>query len=196
MIWYEDEVKGLERQRLQYQYQPETIFYGSSTIRLWDTLYTDFKDYKPVNLGFGGSTLEACVYFFDRLIAPLHPKRIVFYAGDNDLGDGRRSEDVFRYFEQLMLKVRQKFGDIPFAFISIKPSIVRWGINDKIRYTNQIIRDEIDKWPQTHYIDIYSEMIDAKGLPVKALFVPDGLHLSSKGYDVWRETILKYLQNL
>jgi lysophospholipase L1-like esterase len=196
MTWYEDDVKGLEKKRQEYPYPPETLFYGSSSMRLWETLYTDFKDYKPANLGFGGSTLAACVWFFDRIMAPLQPKRIIFYAGDNDLGDGRTSEEVFIFFQQLMVRVKQSFGDIPFAFISVKPSITRWGINDRIKYTNQLIENEIKKQPNAQYIDIYNQMTDASGYPKRELYLPDGLHLSAKGYDLWRATVLKYLQNL
>ena len=45
------------------------MFYGSSSIRLWDTLAEDI-DPGVVNLGFGGSTLQACDYFFERLVRP------------------------------------------------------------------------------------------------------------------------------
>lgn len=196
MIWYEDEVKTLENQRPNYQYQPETVFYGSSSIRLWETLYTDFADYKPVNVGFGGSTLAACVWFFDRLVVPLNPKRIIFYAGDNDLGDGRNSEEVFIFFQEFMVRIKDKFGDIPFAFISIKPSIARWVINDKIKLTNQLIAEELKKYPKAHYLDIYTPMLNETGHPRFELFMPDGLHLSAKGYELWKGIVLKYLQSL
>ena len=66
------------------------VFYGSSSIRLWITLAEDF-DPRVLNLGFGGSTLEACDYFFSRLVMPVSPRSLLLYAGDNDLGDGRES---------------------------------------------------------------------------------------------------------
>ena len=96
MYWYENEVKGLEKERLQLTYEPSTLFYGSSTIRLWDSLFDDFKVFKPVNLGFGGSTLAACSWFFNRVVAPYDARSIVLYAGDNDLGDGRHRHHAAR----------------------------------------------------------------------------------------------------
>ena len=59
MIWYENEVQRLEKERAALTYEPKLLFYGSSSIRLWDSLNDDFADYQPVNLGFGGSTLAA-----------------------------------------------------------------------------------------------------------------------------------------
>ena len=196
MTWYEEEVKNLKKKISEYTEVPETIFYGSSSIRLWESIYTDFKDYKPANLGFGGSTLAACVWFFDTLVVPLKPKRIIFYAGDNDLGDGRNPEEVVLFFRELMAIMKDRLGDIPFAFISIKPSLQRWNIHDKIDRTNQLIEAEMANHPTMAYIDIYSHMLDVVGYPDKELYQADGLHLSAHGYAIWKEVILKYLQSL
>lgn len=95
-----------------------------------------------------------------------------------------------------MVRIQQNFGDIPFAYISVKPSILRWGINDRIKYTNQLIADEIKKHNNAQFLDIYSQMTDEAGYPKRELFMADGLHLNAKGYDIWRSTVLKYLQNL
>lgn len=196
MFWYEDEVKQLEKQVSELKYEPGIVFYGSSSIRMWSSLYTDFPAFKPINLGFGGSTLAACVWFFNRLLAPLKPRGIIFYAGDNDLGDGRHPEEVFIFFIQMLARVKQSFGDIPFAFISIKPSIARWGLNDQIKYANRLIQQETAKHKNVSFIDIYSQMTDASGLPKRSLFEPDGLHLSEQGYAVWRIAVANYLQKL
>ncbi len=194
MVWYENEVQRLENERTTMPPDPKLLFYGSSSIRLWETLKEDFAPYQPANLGFGGSTLAACVWFFDRLIAPLHPSSIIVYAGDNDLGDGRHPEEVFIFFQQLVVRTRQQFGDIPLAFISIKPSITRWNIVDSIRYTNKIIEDEIRKQGNNlHFIDIYHQMTDNSGYPKREYLEPDGLHINEKGYALWKEIILQYL---
>ncbi len=52
MDWYHDEVRAAIKKRMQCPYQPGTIFYGSSTITLWETLHEDFAAYAPLNLGF------------------------------------------------------------------------------------------------------------------------------------------------
>ena len=190
MYWYEDEVKRLEGSRAKIGYEPETIFYGSSSIRLWNTLYSDFGSIKPVNLGFGGSTLAACVWFFERIMQPYQPRRLVIYAGDNDLGDGRNPEEVFIFFQELVVKVAKRFGDVPCYYISLKPSVSRWNMVDKFKYANSLIRDEIVKNNKNwQFIDVFDKMLDAKNQPKREFFANDGLHLSEKGYQVWRDVV-------
>jgi lysophospholipase L1-like esterase len=190
MYWYEDEVKRLEKDGLNLNYTPETLFYGSSSIRLWTSLYNDFSDIKPVNLGFGGSTLAACVWFFERIMAPYQPKRLIIYAGDNDLGDGRHPEEVFIFFQELAVKINLRFGNLPCYYVSLKPSITRWHIANVYRFTNSLIENEINKYNNNwHFIDVFSKMLDAGGRPNPIFFVNDGLHLSEQGYRLWKDII-------
>jgi lysophospholipase L1-like esterase len=194
MVWYENEVQRLEKERTLLTYDPKLIFYGSSSIRLWESLYDDFAPWQPVNLGFGGSTLASCVWFFDRLIGPYHPNSMIVYAGDNDLGDGRHPEEVFIFFQQLVSRTRQHFGNIPLAFISIKPSITRWNIVDSIRYTNKLIEEEINRQGNNlHFINVYNRMTDNAGYPKREFLDPDGLHINDKGYALWKDIIQQYL---
>jgi lysophospholipase L1-like esterase len=197
MVWYENEVQRLEKERTELTYDPKLLFYGSSSIRLWETLYDDFADYKPINLGFGGSTLAACDWFFDRLVAPFHPNSIIVYAGDNDLGDGRHPEEVFIFFQQLVARTRSQFGDIPLAYISVKPSISRWNIVDSIRYCNKIIEEEIKRQADNlYFINIYNRMTDNAGYPKREFLDPDGLHINEKGYALWKGIIRQYLSTI
>lgn len=193
MHWYEEEVERLEKAIAAINYTPKLIFYGSSSFRLWKSLHEDFKRYSPINLGFGGSTLEACVYFFNRIMRPLHPKHFIIYAGDNDLGDGKKPDEVHGYFVELCEQVNKCFGDIPISFVSIKASLSRWQINEEIKQTNELIKNTIDKHPNMYFVDVYSRMIDDKGQPVAAYYDADGLHLSDAGYAVWKEVLLTHI---
>ncbi|MEO5892583.1 MAG: SGNH/GDSL hydrolase family protein [Ferruginibacter sp.] len=194
MQWYEEEINRLETEISELTHEVGTVFYGSSSIRLWQTLEADFKEYDPLNLGFGGSTLAACGWFFERVFTNLHPRSIIIYAGDNDLGDGRNAEEVFLFFSELVHLVRQKYGDIPLGYISIKPSITRWEIVDKIRQTNRMIEASIKKTGSNIcYINIYDSMTDATGYPRPEFLEPDGLHINEQGYRLWKEVILNYV---
>ncbi|WP_025763015.1 GDSL-type esterase/lipase family protein [Dyadobacter tibetensis] len=190
MEWYEEEVKRVLAVQEIIIDRPSTIFYGSSSITLWSTLGEDFKSLNAVNFGFGGSTLAACAWFFPRLFTSgMALQRLVLYAGDNDLGDGRNPEEVFLFYTQLMYQVRQKFGNIPCYFISIKPSFSRWEIIGRIKTANKLIRNEISQDPFQHYVDIYPAMLNEQGIPARHLYEPDGLHISAAGYDLWKREV-------
>lgn len=190
MYWYEEDVRRLEANRIKEEYDPEIIFYGSSSIRLWNNLYLDFPDSHVVNLGFGGSTLAACVWFFERIMMGYQPKALVVYAGDNDLGDGRNPEEIFIFFQQLMVKAANQFGPIPCYFISLKPSLVRWHKEDQFRYTNNLIESEIIKCQNNwKFVDIFKKMLDKSGQPKPEYYTSDGLHMSGQGYQLWKDVV-------
>jgi lysophospholipase L1-like esterase len=193
MDWYEPEVRALERARVQEGLPKNpVVFYGSSTIRLWDDLNEDLGSPRALNLGFGGSTLEACAYFFERLVPPARPCSLVVYAGDNDLGDGRSPQEVLSFFRTLAAKVDRHLGALEFAFISIKPSPARFNIVDRIRAANKLIRQEIEIRPRGYFIDVFDAMLDPEGNPERKLFNEDGLHMSHAGYQLWAKLLSSY----
>jgi lysophospholipase L1-like esterase len=185
MLWYEDEILDLEKKGAALTYTPDTLFYGSSSIRQWTNLADDFKNLRTVNLGFGGSTLAACAWFFDRIMSGYRPNRIIIYAGDNDLADGRHPQEVCLFFKELVEAANKKYGSIPCYFISLKPSIARWGLIDQFKYTNEIIFKQISHHPNWSWIDIFTPMLNEERKPNPEYFVADGLHLSRKGYQLW-----------
>jgi lysophospholipase L1-like esterase len=193
MEWYEAEVQELERSLRQRTLPAHpTVFYGSSTIRLWEHLADDLADTHALNLGFGGSTLEACAYFFERLVPPVKPSSLVLYAGDNDLGDGRKPREVLSSFRALAKKVDRDLGPVEFAFISIKPSPARFDLMSRIRRTNQLIQEEIAAHPNRYFINVFDAMLDSNGKPQSRLFTDDGLHMSREGYQLWIKLLSPY----
>lgn len=193
MEWYEPEVQALERARAAQPLPQDVVaFYGGSSIRLWETLTADFPTINVINLGFGGSTLAACVWFFERLVVPYQPRAIVFYAGDNDLGDGQQPAEVIHSFCTLLDKIDTHLGPTPFAFISIKPSLARWNLIDKIRQTNEMIQHELAMRQRGYYIDIFPYMLGGDGQPRPDLFAEDGLHLSPAGYYIWKKVVSEH----
>ena len=186
MFWYNDEVAELEQKKvLPKGDKPRLLCYGSSSMRLWPDIENTFPEFDVINQAFGGSTLAACCWFFKRLIPQYRPDLMAFYAGDNDLGDGRHPEEVFFFFKNLMALIKEHCGDIPVAFISVKPSFARNYLLDSIKFTNKIIKQEIsDNYPNCTFVSIFDEML-AINENSKELFEEDGLHISPRGYELW-----------
>jgi lysophospholipase L1-like esterase len=200
MRWYEPEVRALvESVRAGRGTGEESklhppVFYGSSSIRLWDTLAEDVGP-GVLNLGFGGSTLEACDHFFADLVPPANPRSLLLYAGDNDLGDGRTPQEILRWFRSLADKVAASLGPIPFGFVSVKPSPARYPIIDRIRCVNDLVRRDIESRVSGYYVDVFSVMLDQAGKPRAEYFLDDGLHLSREGYRLWGRLLLETHRN-
>jgi lysophospholipase L1-like esterase len=193
MDWYEPDVRQLER-RAAKRNGPSlpVVFYGSSTIRLWETLSQDLGDPRALNIGFGGSTLEACSYFFRRLVLPLRPSSLVVYAGDNDLGDGHSPDDVAEYFRSLSAQVSSELGQIAMAYVSIKPSPARIDLLGNIRQANRLIQELILQRSESYYVNVFDSMLTPDGAPRTDLFSDDGLHMNRAGYRLWTELFLPF----
>jgi lysophospholipase L1-like esterase len=193
MDWYETEVRALEKSLCETPLPEQpAVFYGSSSVRMWSDVASDLHDSRAVNVGFGGSTLEACAFYFERLVAPLHPASLVVYAGDNDLGDGRSPEQVLGFFCALAKRIERLPVTIPFGFVSIKLSPVRAGLRTQIVCANRLIQEEIGRRSLAYYIDIFEAMLDSAGQPRRELFLEDGLHLSRAGYRLWAQLLEPY----
>jgi hypothetical protein len=79
----------------------QVLFVGSSSIVKWkDRLATDMAPMPVINRGFGGSHIEHVNRWFDQIVAPYHPRAIVFYAGENDIHAGKSVDRVLADFDQ------------------------------------------------------------------------------------------------
>jgi lysophospholipase L1-like esterase len=176
--------------------QNATVFYGSSSFRLWDNIAQAFPGIPVVNRGFGGSTLAECFYLLPRVIFPLNPAAMVLYAADNDLDHGTSPEHVEYLFRQFVERVREVFPALPMAFVAVKPSPSRFWNLWNIRRANDLIRAAIPQYPSVAYIDVFAQMLTPDGGPRPDLFTGDGLHMNSNGYALWTAQIRSWLDTL
>ncbi|HEY7154546.1 MAG TPA: SGNH/GDSL hydrolase family protein [Gemmataceae bacterium] len=169
------------------------LFVGSSSIRLWD-LPKSFPGLNAINRGFGGSHLADVVHFAPRIVLNYEPRLIVLYAGDNDIAAGKTPERVRDDFKAFVQRVHEKLPKTKIVYISIKPSIRRWQLIDKIRKANALVEAECKKSERTLYFDAAAPMLGDDGKPRPELFAKDGLHLNAKGYALWAERLKPYLE--
>ena len=174
--------------------QGAILFMGSSSIRMWETLQQDFPGYQVINRGFGGSELSDALYFADRIILPYKPRIVIVYAGDNDIANGKQPERILSDYKQLVQLIHQKLPQATIGYISIKPSLARWSLVDKIRKTNSLIREYSSHDRLLSYIDVFMPMLGKDGTPRKDLFAADGLHLNREGYQLWTKIVRPYLK--
>jgi len=169
------------------------LFVGSSSIRMWTSLATDFPTYRTINRGFGGSDMDDATAFADRIVKPYRPVAIVVYAGDNDLEGGDSPVTVRDDFAAFVAKVRKDEPEVPIAFISIKPSVARANLLAQVAEANRLIRDWSMQQKGVAFLDVAPAMLDKNGQPRPDLFIEDGLHMNPKGYALWVAQVRPWL---
>ena len=182
---FEADVRELEIKMVEKTTaKKKVVLYGSSTFRLWSNPQNDLSLTNLINLGFGGSTLQSCRFFFDRLVGPHNPDIIFLYAGDNDIGNGKSYKNVVGEFNLFLDQVYEKLPLAKCFFISIKPSPYRSKYQNTIFKTNEEIAKLINNNSQWKFIDLYSFMIDKNGRPSDIFYDKDPLHMNSIGYSL------------
>lgn len=161
------------------------VFVGSSSIRLWTTLTQDFPQLPVINRGFGGSELGDSVAFAERIVTPYQPRTVVVYAGENDINAGKSPESVLADFKAFRAKVHAAVPQARILFISLKPSPSRWKLKDQMIRANQLVAAECRTDQRLGFVDIWPDMLDAKGEPRPELFLKDMLHMKPEGYAIW-----------
>jgi lysophospholipase L1-like esterase len=161
------------------------IFIGSSSIRRWTNLVTDFPKHPVINRGFGGSQICDSVTYAERLVFPHEPDQIIFYAGGNDIHAGKKPDMVFADFKAFVAKVHQKLPKTHIDFISIAPNPARWSEMDDVKALNKMVEDFTKTDKRLGFINVYPHMLGEDGMP-KDIYVADRLHMNPKGYEIWK----------
>lgn len=170
------------------------VFTGSSSVRMWQALATDFSGKPVLNRGFGGSQLRDAVWYADEVAVRYRPRQIVLYAGDNDIDAGRTPQQVLADFRAFVARIRKDLPDVPIAWLAIKPSLARIDQLPAQREANALVRAETAKMHDVRFIDVATPMLGADGKPRTDLFIEDGLHMNRKGYALWRDIVAPCLR--
>jgi lysophospholipase L1-like esterase len=169
------------------------VFVGSSSIRFWSSLKSDFPEFPVINRGFGGSELPDAVNFANRIIIPYHPREVVIYSGANDIANGKQPELVFGDFVALVDKIQKSLPATRIAFIASAPNPKRWALVENVKKLNQLTRDYCEQHG-LRFIDVFPLMLGPDGLPKPDIFRDDRLHMNAKGYAIWKEAVRPYLK--
>lgn len=191
-----DEIQAFRKQdSLQPPKDGMILFIGSSSFRLWKTLNDDFDNETIVNRAFGGATLLDLIRYQEDVVLKYKPKKIFIYCGENDIASSEKVSGlaVFDRFMILHATLRKKFPVTPIVFVSIKPSILRWSMKERMIAANTLIRNYLKNDSNATFVNVWDLMLE-NGQPMNDIFVEDNLHMNAKGYAIWTEQ-LKELVN-
>lgn len=190
---WEREIAAIEQREVERPV-PENgiLFAGSSSIRLWKTLAADFPGEPVYERGFGGSQLVDLVGYFDRVIVPGRPRRIIVYSGTNDLNAGKSPEHVLGDLDRFCRLMAEKLPGTTLAFIGAAPNPRRWPLRESYQRFNAMVAVYCRQ--QGHdFIDVWPRMLGTDGLPSRDLYLDDQLHMNAAGYALWREIVAPWL---
>ena len=190
---WEKNIVVIEKRLAAESPKPGGVFFvGSSSIVQWD-----FNKWFPGRvcerrlrrLGHRG---QHALRVADR--DAFKPATIVFYAGDNDIAAGRKAAEVDADFRAFVAAVRKDNPACRVLYLPVKPSVARWKKFDEQTKANALVRAFCEKESGLVYVDIVAPMLRADGTPDPDLFVKDGLHMTTKGYEIWTAAVAKALK--
>ena len=165
----------------------QTLFVGSSSIRLWTSLKPDLPHLSVIRRGFGGAHLTHVLRYFNDLIAPHRPRAIVLYAGENDIAWGRSPEEIAQAMKAFLKRKTETLGVTPVYFISIKPTVYHWDKRAIQKRANALVEMLAEQRSDLVYVDVASAMLDG-GRP-RDIFLGDKLHMNRDGYRLWTKAV-------
>jgi lysophospholipase L1-like esterase len=191
-VW-KDAIEAFEKQDARNPpHKQGILFVGSSSIRMWD-LKKSFPDLPVINRGFGGSQICDATHYAEQLVIKHQPRVVVLYAGDNDIAAGKKSHQVQHDFREFVKMVQKGLPDTRIVFISIKPSVARWKLAEKMRKANGLIKSDCKKDEKLVFVDVWEAMLEG-GRPRKDLLRDDGLHMNDDGYAIWTKLVRPKLE--
>jgi len=182
----------------------DVIFLGDSITHGWEgqkALWEEhFGAFKPVNLGIGGDQTGHVLWRITegKELENLKPKVAVIMIGTNNTG-GHSAEQIAGGIRAIVEELKTQKNGIKILVLGVFPrgnrgdadkatkTIPAGKLNKKIPAINAIIA-KLDDGKTVFFKDIGKEFLDADGgLPADTM--PDYLHLSRKGYDIWGKAI-------
>jgi len=186
----------------------DVLFLGDSITQGWGQNAAWKKTFEPLksaNFGIGGDRTEHVLWRITegKELEGITPKVAVLMIGTNNSGSNTAGE-IAEGVKAIVGELRKQKPNMKVLLLGVfprsgmKPSdptkLAPAEQNKKISQINEIIA-KLDDGKSIFYMDIGGKFLDKDGnLPKEVM--PDYLHLSAKGYDIWAEAIESKVKEL
>ena len=172
----------------------ELVFLGDSITAGWGSKKniweTAFGQYKPVNFGIGGDRTQHVLWrITNGELDGIKPKAVVLMIGTNNSGTDS-AEGIADGIKVIVETIRSKQPQAKILLLAVFPRGEKVSPNsdrDKLNQVNAIIA-KLDNGKNIHFLDIGSKFLQPDGSLSKD-DMPDFLHLSEAGYQIWADAI-------
>ena len=174
------------------------LFIGDSIIE-----YFNLKKYLPginaINRGVAGATTKFILDNLDTIIDNIKPIEIFISIGSNDLVLLEATvEEAYLGIVEVFEKLKLKYPETKINYLSTTPVVSTSNVvykkiyiggrtNDELRLINEKVK-QYAKANGINYIHLFDALLDADGY-LKSEFTADGIHLNSKGYEIYSNII-------
>ncbi len=162
-----------------------TIFTGSSTIRMWKSLQSEFPNEAILNTGFGGSKASDLETHLFPLVIRFEPGRVFIYEGDNDIWAGVPVAEIMTSLDNIVTRLELINPNLEIYLIGAKPSPSRWEKKQNYGIFNQKLKEYCQAKEGVSFVDTWKALTDSAGNPRPELYIDDQLHLNEQGYEIW-----------
>lgn len=172
----------------------ELVFLGDSITagwggkkEIWDKA---FGVYKPANFGIGGDRTQHVLWrITNGELDGIKPKAFVLMIGTNNSGTDS-AEGIAKGITAIVETLRAKQPQAKILLLAVFPRGEVASPNpgrDKLNQVNAII-SKLDDGKHVYYLDIGGKFLQPDGSLTKDI-MPDFLHLSGAGYQIWADSI-------
>jgi beta-glucosidase len=185
----------INRRAAEMGAKAEVVFIGDSITQGWEGAGREVwqRYYTPrhaVNLGIGGDRTQHVLWRLENgNLKGLQPKAAVVMIGTNNSNrEDNTVEQIAEGVTAIVRKLRSALPETKVVLLAIFPRSENPAPQrGKLLMVNQIIRKLADD-PNVIWIDFGHRFIDEHG-QIPAALMPDYLHLSPEGYQIWAEAI-------
>jgi lysophospholipase L1-like esterase len=190
--------------------EADVIFLGDSITQGWEgagkkAWADNFAPLKAVNLGIGGDQTGHVLWRITegKELEPIKPKLAVIMIGTNNTG-GHSAEQIAGGIKAIVDELKKQKPHMKILLLGVFP---RGGgiakeetvcpadkLNPKIKAINAIIA-KLDDGKTVFYKDIGGKFLNKDG-GLERKIMPDLLHLSPEGYEIWADAIKDDVQKL
>ncbi len=172
----------------------QLVFLGDSITAGWggkkDIWDKAFGAYTPANFGIGGDRTQHVLWRIQNgELDGIKPKAAVLMIGTNNSGSDS-AEGIAKGVTRIVETIREKQPQAKILLLAVFPRGEKASPNpgrDKLKEVNATIA-KLDDGKNIFFLDIGDKFLQPDGSLTKEI-MPDFLHLSAAGYQIWADAI-------
>src|SRR5262245_34476874 len=178
----------------------DVVFLGDSITDGWRSgggkiFETEFGKFNPINLGIGGDRTQHVLWRIQHgELEGYKPKAFVIMIGTNNMGSNT-PEEIAGGNKAIIDEIKKQHSEAKVLLLGIFPRSPKPtdAVRDKIKKTNELL--EKFAGGNVKYKDIGNGFL-AEGDILTKEIMPDFLHLSQKGYQIWADSVKGELEEM